>query len=344
MILNSDNPLFDIAKHLPPFRGNPEPASGVECVPIGVNVANPSRVTVDWSGVRATSQRRNNLCPGYPGSDVRAWNSGYPQGILIGKKRRHVLMTQHYVSAVPSEAQWFTFMDSNGLLVKVKAEKIIWHAHHDTVLVRLVDPVPDNITSYPVCDVRYCKPDRQVWMRTCQGQSIRMSLETVSIQDNSPMFFTVKPWTNPDGSLGSSIEKIHSGDSGTPVLTVLRDGRTAYVGMLWGGGCISFGLPNRLQQGHDPLDWSYTSPHAAGFPRFQSVLSEIGDEIEVVYPDFDPCDLDSDGQVGPKDLALIQGAWGTPSYDVTGDGVVNALDMAGVLGQWGHKVDPAGLR
>jgi hypothetical protein len=50
----------------------------------------------------------------------------------------------------------------------------------------------------------------------------------------------------------------------------------------------------------------------------------------------DPADLDGDGAVGPADLALLLGAWGTPGPgDLSGDGVVGPADLASLLAAWG---------
>ncbi|MFZ9882635.1 MAG: lamin tail domain-containing protein [Phycisphaerales bacterium] len=49
-----------------------------------------------------------------------------------------------------------------------------------------------------------------------------------------------------------------------------------------------------------------------------------------------PADLDSDGQVGASDLAILLGAWGgSGSADLDGDGQVGASDLAILLGAWG---------
>ena len=51
-----------------------------------------------------------------------------------------------------------------------------------------------------------------------------------------------------------------------------------------------------------------------------------------------PCadaDLDCDGSVGPADLALLLGAWGSPDADLDGDGLTGSADLAILLGSWG---------
>lgn len=49
-----------------------------------------------------------------------------------------------------------------------------------------------------------------------------------------------------------------------------------------------------------------------------------------------PGDLDGDGAVGPADLALLLGAWGSGPHpaDLDGDGAVGAADLAILLGGW----------
>ena len=57
-----------------------------------------------------------------------------------------------------------------------------------------------------------------------------------------------------------------------------------------------------------------------------------------------PCaaaDFHCDGTVGPEDLALLLGSWGScpegddcPA-DLNGDGTVNATDLAQLLDAWG---------
>lgn len=48
-----------------------------------------------------------------------------------------------------------------------------------------------------------------------------------------------------------------------------------------------------------------------------------------------PADLDGDGVVGPADLTLALGAWGTTDADLDGDGIVGSSDLAILLGAWG---------
>ncbi len=52
-------------------------------------------------------------------------------------------------------------------------------------------------------------------------------------------------------------------------------------------------------------------------------------------PVYTPGDLNGDGVVGPADLAILLGAWGTPGPgDLNGDGVVGPQDLALLLGNW----------
>jgi hypothetical protein len=61
---------------------------------------------------------------------------------------------------------------------------------------------------------------------------------------------------------------------------------------------------------------------------------------EVPEPAARPGDLDGDGMVGPQDLAVVLGAWGSGqgqggAADINGDGVVGAEDLAALLANWG---------
>jgi outer membrane protein assembly factor BamB len=47
-----------------------------------------------------------------------------------------------------------------------------------------------------------------------------------------------------------------------------------------------------------------------------------------------PADLDCDGAVGPSDLGILLGAWGTAKADLSGDGVTGSEDLAILLGAW----------
>jgi hypothetical protein len=48
------------------------------------------------------------------------------------------------------------------------------------------------------------------------------------------------------------------------------------------------------------------------------------------------CDFDGDGIVGPADLAIMLGTWGSPNAvcDLDGSGAVGAADLAVLLGVW----------
>ncbi|MBX3356575.1 MAG: lytic polysaccharide monooxygenase [Phycisphaeraceae bacterium] len=48
-----------------------------------------------------------------------------------------------------------------------------------------------------------------------------------------------------------------------------------------------------------------------------------------------PADLNNDGSINGADLAIVLGAWNTPSGDLNGDGVTDGADIAVVLGSWG---------
>ncbi|MEE2681978.1 MAG: PQQ-dependent sugar dehydrogenase [Planctomycetota bacterium] len=62
--------------------------------------------------------------------------------------------------------------------------------------------------------------------------------------------------------------------------------------------------------------------------------------IVMIYPDCSSqgvcvADLDGDGVVGPKDLGILLGAWGTSVVDLDGDQVVSGSDLGLLIGEWG---------
>jgi hypothetical protein len=83
---------------------------------------------------------------------------------------------------------------------------------------------------------------------------------------------------------------------------------------------------------------------STGYPRFHTKESlaipaglAFAPRLEglVVLRDSSATDLDGDGIVGPSDLAILLGAWGTPGPgDLDGDGVVGSADLAILLGAW----------
>ncbi|MBL9150193.1 MAG: hypothetical protein JNM94_16005 [Phycisphaerae bacterium] len=60
-------------------------------------------------------------------------------------------------------------------------------------------------------------------------------------------------------------------------------------------------------------------------------------ELTVLVFTCAPADFDCDGSVGPTDLGILLGAWGTnsPQYDLNGDGTIDAADLGVLLGAWG---------
>ena len=79
-----------------------------------------------------------------------------------------------------------------------------------------------------------------------------------------------------------------------------------------------------------------------GEPRYVNFASLGGNQYFTVAAPVGPVlgDLDGDGHVGPTDLAILLGAWGTSCTigcpaDLNTDGVVDASDLAILLGAWG---------
>ncbi|MBL9118495.1 MAG: hypothetical protein JNL80_01105 [Phycisphaerae bacterium] len=76
-----------------------------------------------------------------------------------------------------------------------------------------------------------------------------------------------------------------------------------------------------------------------GDPEFFFIFQQwdLGlDNVLIETAPANPFDLDRDGSVGPTDLAILLGAWGTTGPgDFNGDGTVGASDLAELLGAWG---------
>jgi 1,4-alpha-glucan branching enzyme len=101
----------------------------------------------------------------------------------------------------------------------------------------------------------------------------------------------------------------------------------------WSGYDASFGTWPAWDVWAQPIAWD-------GLP-FSAEIS-IGPYTGLVFSQGDPppscvpADLDCDGVVGPVDLSILLGAWGTANAaDLNGNGVVDAGDLAALLGAWG---------
>jgi len=338
MILSDWNPQYDIYQTVPSFtQGLSQPH--VPHTPIWPPKSNTS-------GMLATPRRLNECAPQYNQAYLVNWNSGYWQAVLVGKQRRHLIVCQHFFKVVQSQTANMRFLKEPtadqvhvlGTDWMPQVEKIHWNAYRDTVVLRLKSSAPDGILEYPICDMRYSKPGQDLLVRTNQSQLLPAKMVKLFTADGIPSLLTM------ESSPGvPAMQFAFSGDSGTPVFCVLKDGRLGLAATQWSAGCFSPGTPTRLQGGHDPNDWGSTSPHAPGWDRFLSVFAEVGDSPEVVYPGFHPADLDSDGVVGPKDLAIMQGAWGTNRYDLNADGTVDSQDLGILLGNWGNVAEGRSL-
>lgn len=121
-------------------------------------------------------------------------------------------------------------------------------------------------------------------------------------------------------------------------------------------------LVDRLTYGDEDFPGSIRTQNASGWVPLESlgkndpyawVLATVGDAqgsyasaggdignlgyyLPILRPSI-PGDLNDDGVVDGKDLALVLGQWGPCAgcvADITGDGVVDGSDLAIVLGQW----------
>ena len=90
------------------------------------------------------------------------------------------------------------------------------------------------------------------------------------------------------------------------------------------------------------LRWSVSVPNLnQGGPAIAAdgtmIVCGTGADLRAFYtePVCAPADLDCDGAVGPADLGLLLGAWGTKGGDLDGDGITGSSDLAILLGAWG---------
>jgi len=121
------------------------------------------------------------------------------------------------------------------------------------------------------------------------------------------------------------------------------------------------GDPSGHGEGEHPLGWFLTTTSADGEVDFDESIpagsapiaegwiaaaiatdlgrgesSEFGPAVPFTIAPTCLGDLDGNGSVGPKDLGLMLGSWGTGSAgDLDGDGVVGSLDLGLLLGAWG---------
>ena len=84
-----------------------------------------------------------------------------------------------------------------------------------------------------------------------------------------------------------------------------------------------------------PLGMSNDGYTIVGTARTPSGIQ--GFILDLPRPQTCPGDLDGDGTVGPVDLGILLGAWGTDSSqaDLDGDGIVGPADLALLLSDWG---------
>lgn len=116
-----------------------------------------------------------------------------------------------------------------------------------------------------------------------------------------------------------------------------------------GGGAITWSSPQTFAQNanSNAIRWGtmynfwFTSNASPDASTATLGLFKPGTPTSMAYTAVGPTglgqlgDLDGDGHVGPGDLAIVLGAWGTAAADLDGDGTTGAGDLAIVLGAWG---------
>lgn len=294
---------------------------------------------MDWSCTRARPSRLNNRWPAAPGGagwyDLRVWNSGYWAGVLISP--RHVLVCHHYYQAVPSQRNELLFLGEHaGQVVEHRpavVEVMPSVAQDLTVLLLDRDAPPGILVLDRIADMTTAPPGTLVWCQSPQSWSWAAYATPTLQWGDVDMRWDAKTLTlagHPDfPGFGGPLPEIWSGDSGTPAMVRGPDGRQAFAGLLWSHAPIRFGRGPA-----EPV-----SP----FQVLRNILNEAGHDLVAVDlghapppPPLRSPDIDRDGLVDARDLAIVQAAWGTSSAlaDLNRDGVVDAADMAMVLGAW----------
>lgn len=297
------------------------------------------RSGIDWSFTRARPTRLNNRSPEAsalgPG-DVRAYNSGYWPGVLISP--RHVLSTFHYFNAVRSQQNEMRFLRRDGSSVTPKVSRVFDNLTFDVVVLELEAPVEGVAILDRIADP-VLMPDRlPVWAQGPQSRSYRVLARVGRFWDDTHGWFAHGLAWEADTSDELSRNLLDptqppaffSGDSGTPFVAIMPDGKPALLGL-----AMSFGVLRRvagpIEQGVSPCARVRAIVNAAGYD-----LHSVGWPGPMPPPPTRSPDINGDGKVDGIDLGHVIAKWGTSaSYaDLDRSGIVDGKDLAILMGAW----------
>jgi hypothetical protein len=315
----------------PPTQAHPT------AIPLAWNEG--ERSGIDWSFSIARPARLNNRSPSATGiawDDIRAWNSGYWPGVLISP--RHVLVPHHYYAAVPSQRHQMRFLRRDGTSVVPTVAKVHAGLGFDVAVIELAEPVEGVAILDRIADATLM-PDRlPVWAQGPQSRSYRVLARVGRFWDDAHGWHAHGLAWEADSADELSANLLDpaqppaffSGDSGTPFVAIMPDGKPALLGM-----AMSFGVLRRVagpaEQGVSPFDRVRAVVEAAGYD-----LHSVGWPGPMPPPPPRSPDIDGDGKVDAIDLGHVLAQWGraTAFADLDRSGVVDAADLAIVMGAW----------
>lgn len=303
---------------------------GVSVAPVRWRCMEPD---FDWSCTAARSRRLNNRCPGLEsaGTDIRAWNSGYFAAVLVSPC--HALCCAHYRRAIPDQAGSLRFIGRTGTVHQPKLRAVHEIVGLDLDLLEFEDWLPNDVAVLSrIADLRSVKRGAPVVLQTSQHMSVHCLIDQVTVIEETggarwAKDIYIKPVLNGIDDFLTDADGdpvTFSGDSGSPVLSLDRDGYQCLVGFFAGGGAIGIG----------GTKWP-----GDAFDRINALLSQRGHRVHQVELGGAPlrftADANGDGTVDAADVAVVLSTWGGQGPgDVNRDGKVDAADLAETLAGW----------
>lgn len=285
----------------------------------------------DWSCTAARSRRFNNRIPGSVDGSVTHFNSGYFAAVLVSPA--HAVVCAHYRRVVPSQAGSLRFIGRTGSVHLPRLAAVHEQVGMDLDLLEFEQPLPNDVgVCSRIADLRDVKRGLPVILQTSQHMSVCCLLDQVAViqETNGARFATaiyIKPQRNGVDDIatdGDGDPVTFSGDSGSPILSLDRDGCQCLVGLFAGGGAVGIGGTR----------WPGNA-----FDTIASIVGKRGYQVHAVEIGSRPLrfssDVTGDGQVDGADLASVITQWGQAGLgDVNRDGVVNGADLSEVLAGW----------
>lgn len=272
---------------------------------------------VDITGCNVRNRRKNNKqngdipCVEEEISDINRWNSGYWAAVMISP--RHAVVCNHYYAVVPGQQNNLVFWGRSGTEYRPKVKSSVDLGGDRRILEFEEDLPADDVKIYKIADFRWIPAGSKLWIYDNQGRMLYKIHETVR-EFKYPEFRFGQIW-HPDPVLGDYC-RLHSGDSGSPVLmTDPVTNETYFVGNLAGG-------------------YKYYEERS-----MEQELKALDERIQFVKPSTSRGDVNRDGKVDGADIAHILADFGKDGYvagDVNWDGKIDGQDLGIAYGDWGE--------